>query len=39
MVSFLDKVVLLTGATGDIGQELTRLLAGEGVRLILTACD
>ena len=34
--SFAGKVVLLTGATGGLGQELARRLSQEGARLILT---
>ncbi len=36
MYSFKDWVVLLAGATGGIGRELTRRLAEEGTLLILT---
>src|ERR671932_1367409 len=32
-----DKVVVVVGATGGIGSALTRKLAGEGTRLVLTA--
>ena len=34
-----DKVVVVVGATGGIGSALTRKLAGEGTRLVLTARD
>jgi short-subunit dehydrogenase/MoaA/NifB/PqqE/SkfB family radical SAM enzyme len=34
--SLRDKVVLLTGATGGLGQPLARRLASEGAQLILT---
>jgi NAD(P)-dependent dehydrogenase (short-subunit alcohol dehydrogenase family) len=34
-----DRVVVLTGAAGDIGTATARLLRGEGARLVLTDVD
>jgi short-subunit dehydrogenase len=39
MTQLKDAVVLLTGATGGFGQELTRQLLAAGSRLILTDLD
>jgi NADP-dependent 3-hydroxy acid dehydrogenase YdfG len=39
MTQLREAVVLITGATGGFGQELTRQLLRAGSRLILTDLD
>jgi 3-oxoacyl-[acyl-carrier protein] reductase len=39
MLRFTDKVVLVTGAAGGLGQAFARRFASEGARLILTDVD
>ena len=39
MAAFTDKVVMVTGATGNLGQVVARKFAAEGAKLALVARD